>query len=206
MDKQQADSYVKRLLVDVNCNFKDTTVYIQTCIEYDFGWYFDYGVRGEPIYGGPDHGRFVSKEGFSYALHYVGFPRDIGIGDHMVNQQTLVETNGVFHPSKYAVRYFKKKIKVWKAIKENNNILNKTFNTEQGYRITDACKWLKCDLCMTQEKALEWIGINACTNLNHMETGYNRPFFDQVTSEWSKLTNEGLLDENWQSYYDKAIV
>jgi len=176
---KNALNMIEHQLNDDYKHYKNTKVFVNKTIDYDFGWYFGFDLEGEPLYGGPDNGVFVSKDGYQYKLHYVGFSWDTGFFQN-------IEENGI--PTKYVVRYFLKQCKM-------KNVKHPSFQTDNGYDYENAIKWFKTECCVPHEEALNLMNVS--------------PFKWQVImvgeknlqDSWIELKNEGLLDQNWENYY-----
>ena len=185
----------------------DDRFFIESCVRYSFGWYFRFGVRVELI-GGPDFGVLINKQGDLYPLHYVGTSWDIlsydkdESGRHP-KYETMEDSQGIFQPTKYTVRYFLKQMKMKNLFKSGKLSFNKSFRTSDDYNVEAAVNCLKCSLCVPRLRAFSWItndsGIKIC-NDNHLLV--DREFDDKVTSVWGEKEIIGLRDENWEEYFN----
>ena len=206
MDKNAAERYVLSELAKFNSHYDRTEVVIEAVLTYDFGWYFSYGVRGEILMGGPDHGILIHKLGHKYALHYVGTPWDTGIGNHMTEGSTIEQYNSGWRPSKISIRYFLKQVRVKDMVNRGLLSLNTSFKTKDGYDLEGAIKWLKLELCMPLKDAIKWVQTDSGRNLTiSWPQPYDTKYREEMMRIWCDMKNEGLLDENWEAYYNKDI-
>lgn len=205
MNKDEAAKLVSGKLKDINSQYTNTSVHIKNCIEYFKGqfWYFEYEAKGEALYGGPAFGIFVHSEGNSYELHYVGGPWDTGHGSWYNENSIVIKNGNTLHPHKYFVRYFMKQTKI-RSLSKQGNIQKMTFKEDDGYDIKSAVSWLKLDLCIPHKETFEYIQEDSGNNINdYNNPSYNKEFREEVQSEFNVLVNDGLLDENWDEYYNK---
>lgn len=206
MDKAAAERYVLSELSKFNSHYDRTEVFIESVLTYDFGWYFSYGVRGEHLLGGPDHGVLIHKLGHKYALHYVGTPWDTGIGSYFEEGSTIAKTNAGYIPSKTSIRYFLKQVRVKDMVNRGLLSLNRSFKTNDGYDLEGAVKWLKLELCMPHEDAIKWVQLDSGKKLKlTYPEPYDSKYRDEMMHIWCNLKNEGLLDGNWEAYYNKEV-
>jgi hypothetical protein len=206
MNYKEAKKYVINLLREDNKPYLPRTeIYIKNEIGYNWGWYFEYGVRGEMLAGGPDFGIMVHKLGYTYGLHYVGFPWDTGLGDHLSKQMAIEEKGNVLYPSRFAQRYFLKQVKSKEEMKNGSRDFISRSIKDGSY--SPSIKGLKIDCCLTHQEALKIISKDSGRNIDsYSRLDMDKKYYEEVWGKWLKMVNTKLLDENWERYYEESCL
>lgn len=181
--------------------------YITHCINYDFGWFFGYGEYAMPeVYGSPmSQGILIHKDTYFYEVNHTEFSDDTGLKrkDYFDMSLAFEMNDQILHPSKYVIRRLLKFVRMRKLINERKLPVSITFVNKSEYNLEAACKVLKLDLCFSYNHAQTWICNDS--GQKYKQNAIKCRVYEKnslIYTEWDKIANTGLLDENWETYYN----